>query len=219
MANKKGVIMYYDLIEQLSDFNDKDFREIIVAMMEYDKTGKEPQFDGMKKVAFKFIKTTIDKNNEEYTKKCENLKQNAIKRWNTNNANGCNCIQMDANDTDIDKDIDKDIKKENIIINNNTKEKDSVNASHTQKHKHGEYKNVLLSDDELEKLNETYGADTTQRAITYLDEYIEMKGYKAKSHYLCIRKWVISALAEHKNNTKECLPDRLKRIFDEMEEE
>lgn len=115
MANKKGVIMYYDLIEQLSDFNDKDFREIITAMMEYDQTGKEPQFDGMKKVAFKFIKTTIDKNNEEYNKKCENLKQNAIKRWNTNNANGCKCIQLDANATDIDKDIDINIKEKNIV--------------------------------------------------------------------------------------------------------
>lgn len=115
MANKKGVIMYYDLIEQLSDFNDKDFREIITAMMEYDQTGKEPQFDGMKKVAFKFIKTTIDKNNDEYAKKCESLKQNAIKRWNTNNANGCNCIQLDANATDIDKDIDINIKEKNIV--------------------------------------------------------------------------------------------------------
>lgn len=115
MANKKGVIMYYDLIEQLSDFNDKDFREIITAMMEYDQTGKEPQFDGMKKVAFKFIKTTIDKNNDEYAKKCESLKQNAIKRWNQTSANGCKCMQMDANDTDIDKDIDINIKEKNIV--------------------------------------------------------------------------------------------------------
>lgn len=81
MVNKKGVIMYYDLIEQLSDFNDKDFREIIVAMMEYDQTGKEPQFDGMKKVAFKFIKTTIDKNNDEYAKKCEKNRENAMSKW------------------------------------------------------------------------------------------------------------------------------------------
>ena len=81
MANKKGVIMYYDLIEQLSDFNDKDFREIIIAMMEYDKTGKEPNFDGMKKIAFKFIKTTIDKNNQDYFEKCEKNRQNAMSKW------------------------------------------------------------------------------------------------------------------------------------------
>jgi hypothetical protein len=99
--------------------------------------------------------------------------------------------------------------KENIIINNNTKEK--------QKHKHGEYNNVLLSDDELGKLNETYGADTTQRAITYLDEYIEMKGYKAKSHYLCIRKWVISALKERKGSMS--LQDKLAIAFKELDEE
>lgn len=79
--SKKGVIMYYDLIEQLSDFNDKDFRDIIVAMMEYDKNGTEPNFDGMKKVAFKFIKTTIDKNNDDYNKKCEKNRENAISKW------------------------------------------------------------------------------------------------------------------------------------------
>ena len=107
--------------------------------------------------------------------------------------------------------------KENIIINNNTKEKNI----RPQKHKYGEYNNVLLSDEEVLRLNNTYGEETTKSAITYLDEYIEMKGYKAKSHYLCIKKWVINALKEHqnKNNIKECLPDRLKRIFNEMEEE
>ena len=33
-----------------------------------------------------------------------------------------------------------------------------------------------------------------EELITYLDEYIEMKGYKAKSHYLCIKKWVVDAV-------------------------
>lgn len=36
----------------------------------------------------------------------------------------------------------------------------------------------------------------TQKAITFLDEHIEMKGYKAKSHYLAIRKWVVDAVKE-----------------------
>jgi hypothetical protein len=68
--------------------------------------------------------------------------------------------------------------------------------SKTIKHKHGEYQNVLLKDDELEKLNLSHGEPDTQAAITYLDEYIEMKGYKAKSHYLAIKKWVFDAVKE-----------------------
>lgn len=63
------------------------------------------------------------------------------------------------------------------------------------KKKYGQYKHVLLSDDENTKLHQEYG-NKADDAITFLDEYIEMKGYKAKSHYLCIRKWVMDALKE-----------------------
>lgn len=64
------------------------------------------------------------------------------------------------------------------------------------KHKRGEYKNVLLTDEEVEKLCNEYGKPMAEASITFLDEYIEMKGYKAKSHYMAIRKWVIDAVKE-----------------------
>lgn len=64
------------------------------------------------------------------------------------------------------------------------------------KHKYGEYNNVRLTDDEINKLNEELGAHMTTACITFLDEYIEMKGYKAKSHYLAIKKWVVNAVKE-----------------------
>ena len=64
------------------------------------------------------------------------------------------------------------------------------------RHKYGEYKHVLLKDSDIEKLNNDIGVDLTQACITFLDEYIEMKGYKAKNHYLAIRKWVIDAVKE-----------------------
>lgn len=64
------------------------------------------------------------------------------------------------------------------------------------KHKHGEYKNVLLTEEEFNKLGKEFGKSMALNAIEFLDEYIEMKGYKAKSHYLAIRKWVIDAIKE-----------------------
>lgn len=64
------------------------------------------------------------------------------------------------------------------------------------KHKYGEYKHVMLKDSDIEKLNNEIGVDLTQACITHLDEYIEMKGYKAKNHYLAIKKWVIDAVKE-----------------------
>lgn len=65
----------------------------------------------------------------------------------------------------------------------------------TPKNKYGEYGHVLLTPEEYDKLHIDY-PDKANEAIKFLDEYIEMKGYKAKSHYLCIRKWVIDALKE-----------------------
>ena len=62
---------------------------------------------------------------------------------------------------------------------------------------YGEFRNVLLSDDEHEKLKELCGEDL-QGVIDHLSSYIEMKGYKVKSHYLAIRKWVITAYKEQK---------------------
>jgi hypothetical protein len=64
------------------------------------------------------------------------------------------------------------------------------------KRKFGEYSHVLLTEDQRAKLIDEYGEDLTAKAITFLDEYIEMKGYKAKNHYLAIKKWVIDAVKE-----------------------
>jgi hypothetical protein len=65
-----------------------------------------------------------------------------------------------------------------------------------QKHKHGEYSHVLLTDAELSQLVEKYGQAETDEAIKYLDEYMEMKGKKYKSCYLALIKWVFDAVKE-----------------------
>lgn len=76
------------------------------------------------------------------------------------------------------------------------------------KHKYGEYKNVLLTEDEYEKL---LAMEDGERAIDYLSDYIKMKGYKAKSHYLAIHKWVFDALKEQDIKAAE-LRKREKRL-------
>ena len=70
--------------------------------------------------------------------------------------------------------------------------KDSINNIKEIKHKYSEYQNVLLTDKEYEKLKKDF--NNYEELIKYLDEYIEMKGYKAKSHNLAIRKWVVDAV-------------------------
>ena len=64
------------------------------------------------------------------------------------------------------------------------------------KHAHGEYKKVYLTNEEFCKLKAEFGSEKADEAIRFLDEYIEEKSYKSKSHYLAIRRWVINAVDE-----------------------
>lgn len=70
------------------------------------------------------------------------------------------------------------------------------------KHRYGEYNHVFLTDAERDRLFNEFGEANTLEAIRYLDEYIEMKGYKSKSHNLAIRKWVLRAVEEEKRRNK-----------------
>lgn len=84
-----------------------------------------------------------------------------------------------------------------IYKQNKTKQiKKNINKKENVKHKRGEYGHVTLSDIEIEKLRKDYGADIADTAITFLDEYVEMKGYKHKNSNLAIRKWVVGAVKE-----------------------
>ncbi len=100
---------------------------------------------------------------------------------------------------------DNNINKDNKETNNTTialseaeaSTSDTAKASKQIKHKYGAYKNVLLKDQELQALQKDFS--NWEELIIYLDEYIEMKGTKYKSHYMAIRKWVVDAV-KRKNN-------------------
>jgi len=57
-----------------------------------------------------------------------------------------------------------------------------------KRHKYGEYKNVLLSEDEMEKLKAEFPSDYQGR-IERLSEYVASTGKKYKSHLATIRSW------------------------------
>ena len=55
------------------------------------------------------------------------------------------------------------------------------------KHKYGEYKNVLLTDEEMKKLQEEL--PNCGELVQRLSEYIASTGKKYKSHYATLRTW------------------------------
>jgi hypothetical protein len=64
------------------------------------------------------------------------------------------------------------------------------------KKQRGEFKNVLLTDTESKKLIEEYGKEKAQACVNFLSAYREEKGYKNRSDYLSIRRWVANAVDE-----------------------
>lgn len=56
------------------------------------------------------------------------------------------------------------------------------------RHKYGMFQNVLLSDDEMEKLKEKFPTDYDMR-INKLSMYIDSKGNKYKNHYSTLLNW------------------------------
>jgi hypothetical protein len=93
----------------------------------------------------------------------------------------------DVGSLEEDKEGDED---KRVFSKENTKQKPA-------KKKFGVYGNVRLTDDEHLDLAKSYGEDIRDKAIAFLDEYIEEKGYKSKSHNLAIRRWVIDAVGKN----------------------
>lgn len=97
------------------------------------------------------------------------------------------------------------IQYENQNENENENENDndvsyhdsSTNRQKPAKHKYGEYKNVLLTDVELEKIKAEF-PDWEER-IERLSSYVASHGKSYKSHYATIRNW---ARKEGVNNGK-----------------
>lgn len=94
---------------------------------------------------------------------------------------------------------------------NNVNNSEGPHDPKVKKHKHGEFKQVLLSDSEVESLKEKLGEQVMHEYIRRLDEYIGSKGASYKSHYLTILKW-------HRDDENKAKPQKdTKKDFNERE--
>lgn len=77
-------------------------------------------------------------------------------------------------------------------------------SSKPVKHKYGEYKNVLLTDEELDRLKDEF-SDWEER-IERLSSYVASTGKSYKSHYATIKNWARKDLEQRtqpSNNTRQ----------------
>ena len=81
--------------------------------------------------------------------------------------------------------------------NNNKGEQPPAKKEKALKHKHGEFNNVLLTDDEYQKLVDKLGKEKADAVIKNFSELKEMKGYKYNSDYMALLKWGIRAYEDN----------------------
>ena len=168
---------------------------LILALYQYEHEEVEPDFSDNEILQFSWkthIKPKVDEYKEKYKKTCEARREAGSKGGKSNQEKQKQAKQANATfnkqneqkvanqadidgDRDIDIDIDKDIKEKY------KKEK-------PVKHKHGQYKNVLLSDDELQKLQTEFPIDW-QKRIENVSEYCASHGKTYKDYLATIRNW------------------------------
>ena len=187
----KSFILYTDINEVVQVLNREQKGDLFQAILDYAENGREVEIkDPTVKVLFVMIKQSIDRNAEKWEKELEKRREaghkGALIRW----------------------------QKEKPQEKPKTEEKPAKEKE--PKRKYGEYAHVLLTDKEYTALCEEYGDIETGRAIVYLDEYIERKGYKAKSHYLCIKKWVFDAIKEDEQKKAKISNFEKKGTFDDI---
>lgn len=200
---KNTFVLKTDLDKRTKKLTDDELGKLMRKIFKYVKGEEVPILSEKLEVVFDFIQEDIDENQKRYENTCKKRKEAVEKRWGMveeKNTNEYKSIQMYKNDYDSDthNHIHNHVenKKDNRGMGEEEKEEtfgDTVKAS---KHKYGQFKNVLLKDEELQALKEKYS--NYEELIDFLSEYIERKGYKAKSHYLCIKKWVVDAVKNEK---------------------
>jgi len=216
-VKRDGFVFYRSFRDALCGLNDEDFRKAAMAIIDYALDGIEPEGAGIGSVVFSLVKPQIDANNRRY----ENGKrggrpknnQTITKENQTETKNNQTVTKPKPNETnpepkDKDKDKEKEKEYKDISVNNkNISEQDNIRVpsadadgapAKEKRHKLGEYKHVLLTDGQLEKLRNDFGEQDTQDAITFLDEYIQRRGYKCKDYNLTLRNWVFDAVRERR---------------------
>lgn len=207
MNEMNSITFYRSFFEAIKKLNDDQRLKLYDAIFEYQFEQKNIEFDDAILQSFWIlIQPNIDASNSKKLAGAKGGRPKKNKQKASFSKNKNLAFQKSKSkeegeveeEVEVEKEVEVEV-EDNIIPPSEQSSSGSVTAK-ASKHKYGEYKNVLLKDEELQALQRDYS--NWEELIKYLDEYIEMKGYKAKSHYLCIKKWVVKAVNEKKHDGK-----------------
>ncbi len=79
--DKNSFVFNYSYLEKLKNFTDQEFRNIITAIVYYDRDGEIITLTDREQLAFDMIIPDIIENRNKYIEKCEKNRQKVIDRW------------------------------------------------------------------------------------------------------------------------------------------
>ena len=168
------------------------------SMLQTDESGAYSLVDNQ-------LTTKCQPTDNQLTTKCPHrldkirLDKISIDKCNTDISNGVTLLQNCSTDIDIDKDIEK---SESNNKPNGSKSKSSKPAI---RHKYGEYNNVLLSDEDMEKLKAEI--PNYEDYINRLSSYMASTGKSYKNHLATMRNWFRKDKQEKNDNSNNSMPD------------
>ena len=196
-TERKAFSFYRSYYEASKDLPTKeDQADFLMAICSYIFDGLEPEITGVASAMFKLAKpnleTSIKRANAGQIGGSSNKKENKVKANDKQNGS-----KTEANDKQSESQAEaiNDYMINDYMIN----EKEKINKKEKpQKHQYGEYKNVLLSDDELQKLQTEFPSDWKER-IENVSEYCQSHGKTYKDYLATMRNW---AKREKRNATR-----------------
>lgn len=180
MGKPKAISLFIDNRKMLRRLSNEQKGEWIDAILAY-ADGEDVDVDSLSEgaaVAFEVAANQIDRDFEKYYAKCEKnrkagqksaqARDDSKRQQTLANVNECQRTLTNANQ---DEEEDKEENKKEI-----------------NKEKHGEFKNVLLTKYEAEKIKAKFPKDWQNR-IERLSQYLAQTGKRYKSHYATILAW------------------------------
>lgn len=81
MAVKNSFVLYADYLEQFEMLSMEERGRLITAILLYVSDKELPEMNGAEKMAFSFIRSTLDKHNQKYKGRRETRANEEIEKW------------------------------------------------------------------------------------------------------------------------------------------
>lgn len=210
---RPGIMLYFDILEPIKVLPDADKGRLLVAMLEYGQSGKQPQFDGMLALAWGFVKPKIDKDSEEYNRtvlkrmyatfcrdrKKKNEPEVSFEEWliiiddqkDQMISHDTKWYPTTTTTTPTSPTTNTATSTAAAATANTTDDFAAATAYRELKYFQGELGKgvVILSDEQVDRLLESLGLDAFDHYISKLANFIIKNGATVKSHYDTILKW------------------------------